>query len=107
MIEFVPTYVPGVLDLEDAGAAQLVGLAGLRHGAECRPAHVEVGRLAEARTARAFVSDDDGHGVAGARIVTGALNLHACVKLRLIPNPNTLVLRRSSLMRQPAAGTDR
>jgi hypothetical protein len=33
--------LPSVLDLEPAGGAELVGLAGLRHGTERRPAEVE------------------------------------------------------------------
>ena len=37
--------VPGVLDLEEAGAAELVRLARLRHGTKRRSAHVEVGCL--------------------------------------------------------------
>jgi hypothetical protein len=67
--------LPGVLDLEDAGAAQLVGLAGLRHGAERRPAQVEVDRLAQARAAGALVGDHDGHRGAGASVITGAFHL--------------------------------
>ena len=76
-------FLPGVLDLEDAGVAQLVGLAGVRHGAECRSAHVEVARLVEARTARAFIGDDDGHWVAGARAIAGAFDL--CANVDLFP----------------------
>jgi len=67
--------LPGVLDLEDAGAAQLVGLAGLGHGAERRPAQVEVDRLVQARAAGALVGDDDGHWVAGASLIAGAFHL--------------------------------
>jgi hypothetical protein len=42
---FIHVCVPGVLDLEEASAAELVTLARLRHGTECRPAHVKVGCL--------------------------------------------------------------
>ena len=45
--------LPGVLDLEAAGGAELVGLAWLRHAAERRPAEVEVDGLFEARPAGA------------------------------------------------------
>jgi hypothetical protein len=42
---FIHVCVPGVLDLEEASAAELVSLAWLCHGTECSPAHVEVGSL--------------------------------------------------------------
>jgi hypothetical protein len=71
----VSIYVPGELDLEDAGAAQLDGLAGLRHGTERRPAEVEV-RLVQARAAGALVRDHHSHGVTRAGSVTRALHLY-------------------------------
>ena len=68
--------LPGVLDFEDTGGAQLVGLAGVRHGAERRPAQVEVDRLVRARAAgRALVGDHHGHRVAGASVIAGAFHL--------------------------------
>ena len=59
--------LPGVLDLEAAGGAELVGLAGLRHGAERRAAQVEVHGLLQARAAGALVGEDHRHRAAGAR----------------------------------------
>jgi NaMN:DMB phosphoribosyltransferase len=72
-------YVPGVLDLEAAGAAELVGLAGLRHGAERRAAEVEVHGLLQARAVGAFVREDDDHRGAGARRVPGASHLRKII----------------------------
>lgn len=66
--------VPGELDLEDADGTQVVGLAGLRHGTERRPAQVEV-RLFQARAAGALIRDDDRHRAARARGVTSAFHL--------------------------------
>jgi len=74
-IKWRACLLPGVLDFEDTGGAQLVGLAGLRHGAERRPAQVEVDRLVQARAAGALVGDDDGHWVAGASLVARAFHL--------------------------------
>jgi hypothetical protein len=58
---------PIVLDLEVASGAELVGLPGLRHGAERRPAQVEVHGFSEARARGTQVGEDHHHRGAGAR----------------------------------------
>ena len=67
--------LPSVLDVEASGAAELVGLAGLRHGSERRAAQVEVHGLGQARAAGALVGDDHGGRLPGACRVAVAFNL--------------------------------
>ena len=68
--------LPCVLDLETSGRAELVGLAGLCHAAERRPAQVEVDGLTQARRASwALVGEHDGHRAGRARAVAAALHL--------------------------------
>ena len=67
--------LPSVVDVEASGAAELVGLAGLRHGSERRAAQVEVHGLGQARAGGALVCEDHRHRAAGARRVTGAFHL--------------------------------
>ena len=65
-----------------SGGAELVGLAGLRQGAERRPAQVEVHGLHQARAGGAQVGEHHRHRAAGARRVAGAFHL------RRIYDPN-------------------
>jgi hypothetical protein len=85
--------LPGVLDLEASGAAELVGLAGLRHGSERRAAQVEVHGLVQARAAGALVGEDHRHRAAGARRVAGAFHLH-----NLLPQRRTAARCRCCLL---------
>lgn len=68
-------HIPSVLDLEDTGGAELVGHAGLGHGAHGSAAHVEVRGAGEADAPGALVGDDDGGWLAGASCVGRAFNL--------------------------------
>jgi hypothetical protein len=67
--------LPSVLDPEAAGVAELLGIAGHRHGAERRAAQVEVNGLPLARAVGVLVRQDHGHRGAGARRVLGVFHL--------------------------------
>lgn len=59
--------------------AKLVLTAGLRHGPERRPAHVEMDGCVEADSVEACVGDGDGRGFAGAGGMARAFHLIICL----------------------------
>jgi hypothetical protein len=67
--------IPGILDLDGAGATQLALLPRLRQGTEGCPAHVEVDLLIGTRAIGALVGDDDSHRVTGASVIACAHSL--------------------------------
>lgn len=67
--------VPGILDLDGAGATQLAILAGLCQGPKRCSTHVEVHLLVWTRAVRTLISDDDSHRDTRASAIAGAYYL--------------------------------